>query len=67
MLVSYKWLNEYLDLSKVTAKELADRNVINWYRSRSSNKTNGWDEKIVVGEVKECVHILILTIYLFAK
>lgn len=25
MLVSYKWLNEYLDLSKVTAKELADQ------------------------------------------
>lgn len=25
MLVSYKWLNEYLDLSKVSAQELADK------------------------------------------
>lgn len=25
MLVSYKWLNKYLDLSAVTPKELADK------------------------------------------
>ena len=25
MLVSYKWLNEYLDLSEITPKELADK------------------------------------------
>ena len=45
MLVSYKWLNEYLDLSKITAKELADQMSLTGIESRSSNKTNGWDEK----------------------
>lgn len=33
MLVSYKWLNEYVNLSNVTPQELADQNVCDRYRS----------------------------------
>lgn len=34
MLVSYKWLNDYLNLDHVSATELADKNYFNWDRSR---------------------------------
>ena len=55
MLVSYKWLNEYLDLSKVTAKELADQMSLTGIEVEAVTKPMDGLKKIVVGEVKECV------------
>lgn len=55
MLVSYKWLNEYLDLSKVTAKELADQMSLTGIEVEAVTKPMDGMKKIVVGEVKECV------------
>lgn len=55
MLVSYKWLNEYLDLSKVTAKELADQMSLTGIEVEAATRPMDGLKKIVVGEVKECV------------
>ena len=55
MLVSYKWLNEYLDLSKVTAKELADQMSLTGIEVEAVTRPMDGMKKIVVGEVKECV------------
>ena len=55
MLVSYKWLNEYLDLSKVTAKELADQMSLTGIDVEAVTRQMDGLKKIVVGEVKECV------------
>ncbi|MCJ0587630.1 phenylalanine--tRNA ligase subunit beta, partial [Enterococcus cecorum] len=55
MLVSYKWLNEYLDLSKVTAKELADQMSLTGIEVEAVTRPMDGLKKIVVGEVKECV------------
>lgn len=54
MLVSYKWLSEYVDLTKVQPSELADK------MSRTGIEVEGIEvpkeglKKIVVGDVKEC-------------
>lgn len=54
MLVSYKWLSEYVDLTKVQPNELADK------MSRTGIEVEGVEvpkeglKKIVVGDVKEC-------------
>lgn len=55
MLVSYKWLNEYLDLSKATAKELADQMSLTGIEVEAVTRPMDGLKKIVVGEVKECV------------
>ena len=55
MLVSYKWLNEYLDLSKITAKELADQMSLTGIEVEAVTRPMDGMKKIVVGEVKECV------------
>lgn len=31
MFVSYRWLQEYVDIKDVTAQELADKNHEKWY------------------------------------
>lgn len=55
MLVSYKWLQEYLDLSKVPAKELADQMSLTGIEVEGVESPAEGLKKIVVGEVKECV------------
>ncbi|EOL46113.1 phenylalanyl-tRNA synthetase beta chain [Enterococcus phoeniculicola] len=54
MLVSYKWLNEYLDLSSVTPKELADKMSVTGIEVEGIDIPEEGLKKIVVGEVKEC-------------
>lgn len=55
MLVSYKWLSEYLDLSKVTPKELADTMSVTGIEVEGIEVPEEGLKKIVVGEVKECI------------
>ncbi|MBL1225080.1 phenylalanine--tRNA ligase subunit beta [Enterococcus sp. BWR-S5] len=55
MLVSYKWLSEYVDLSKVTPKELADTMSVTGIEVEGIEVPEEGLKKIVVGEVKECV------------
>ncbi|EOS7906588.1 phenylalanine--tRNA ligase subunit beta [Enterococcus hirae] len=55
MLVSYKWLNKYLDLSAVTPKELADKMSVTGIEVEGITVPEEGLKKIVVGEVKECV------------
>ena len=54
MLVSYKWLNEYLDLSAVTPKELADKMSVTGIEVEGINVPEEGLKKIVVGEVVAC-------------
>ncbi|ALS38163.1 phenylalanyl-tRNA synthetase beta chain [Enterococcus rotai] len=55
MLVSYKWLSEYLDLSKISAKELSDQMSLTGIEVEGVEVPEDGLKKIVVGEVKECV------------
>lgn len=55
MFVSYKWLNDYLDLSKVTPKELGDTMSITGIEVEGIEVLAEGLKKIVVGEVMECV------------
>jgi phenylalanyl-tRNA synthetase beta chain len=55
MLVSYQWLNEYLDLSKVSAKELGDIMSVTGIEVEGIQIPAAGLKKIVVGEVMECV------------
>ncbi|MBO0440229.1 phenylalanine--tRNA ligase subunit beta [Candidatus Enterococcus ikei] len=55
MLVSYKWLSEYLDLSKISAKELSDQMSLTGIEVEGVEVPEEGLKKIVVGEVKECV------------
>lgn len=55
MLVSYKWLNEYLDLSKVSPQELADKMSVTGIEVEAVEVPAEGLKKIVVGEVIECV------------
>ncbi|MCA5012722.1 MULTISPECIES: phenylalanine--tRNA ligase subunit beta [unclassified Enterococcus] len=55
MLVSYKWLSEYLDLSKISAKELSDKMSVTGIEVEGVEVPEDGLKKIVVGEVKECI------------
>lgn len=55
MIVSYKWLNEYLDLSNISAKELADQMSLTGIEVEGIEVKADGLKKIVVGEVKECI------------
>ena len=55
MLVSYKWLNKYVDLSAVTPKELADKMSVTGIEVEGITYPEEGLKKIVVGEVMECV------------
>lgn len=55
MLVSYKWLNQYVDLSAVTPQELADKMSVTGIEVEGIEVPEEGLKKIVVGEVKECV------------
>lgn len=55
MLVSYKWLNKYIDLSNVTPKELADKMSVTGIEVEGVIVPEEGLKKIVVGEVRECV------------
>lgn len=55
MLVSYKWLNELVDLSGVTADELADKMSRTGIEVEEVNVPSEGLKKIVVGDVKACV------------
>ena len=67
MLVSYKWLNRYVDLSNVTPKELADKMSVTGIEVEGVTVPEEGLKKIVVGEVKECVPHQILITFLFVK
>lgn len=54
MLVSYKWLNEYLDLSEITPKELADKMSVTGIEVEGIDVPEEGLKKIVVGEVTDC-------------
>ncbi|MGG5340879.1 phenylalanine--tRNA ligase subunit beta [Enterococcus sp. AZ192] len=55
MLVSYKWLSEYLDLSKISAKEVSDKMSVTGIEVEGVEVPEDGLKKIVVGEVKECI------------
>ncbi|OTP11987.1 phenylalanine-tRNA ligase beta subunit [Enterococcus sp. 10A9_DIV0425] len=55
MLVSYKWLNQYVDLSNVTPQELADKMSVTGIEVEGITQPSEGLKKIVVGEVKECI------------
>ncbi|MHC5267727.1 phenylalanine--tRNA ligase subunit beta [Enterococcus sp. LJL98] len=55
MLVSYKWLNEYLDLSKISPKELGDTMSITGIEVEGIEVPAEGLKKIIVGEVVDCV------------
>lgn len=55
MLVSYKWLNKYIDLSAVSPKELADKMSVTGIEVEGITVPEEGLKKIVVGEVMECV------------
>lgn len=55
MLVSYKWLNEYLDLSKISPKELGDTMSITGIEVEGIEVPAEGLKKIIVGEVMECI------------
>lgn len=55
MLVSYKWLSEFLDLKAVSAKELADQLSITGIEVEGIDYPQNGLKKVVVGEVLECV------------
>ncbi|GCF93629.1 phenylalanine--tRNA ligase beta subunit [Enterococcus florum] len=55
MLVSYKWLNEYVDVTSITPKELGDRLSLTGIEVEGLESPAEGLKKIVVGEVKECI------------
>lgn len=55
MLVSYKWLNELVDVSAITPDELADKLSRTGIEVEEVNVPESGLKKIVVGDVKECV------------
>ncbi|HET7579055.1 MAG TPA: phenylalanine--tRNA ligase subunit beta [Bacillales bacterium] len=54
MLVSYNWLNEYVDTSGVSAEELADKITIAGIEVDAVHDMNRGANGVVVGYVKEC-------------
>lgn len=55
MLVSYKWLSEYVDLAEWTPKALADKMSVTGIEVEGTETPEEGLKKIVVGEVMECV------------
>lgn len=55
MFVSYKWLNEYVDLKGITPQELADRLSLTGIEVEGVEVPENGLKKIVVGDVKECI------------
>lgn len=55
MLVSYKWLSEYVDLSEVTPEALADKLSRTGIEVEEVHPLDEGLKKIVVGHVEECV------------
>lgn len=55
MLVSYKWLNEYLDLTAIAPKDLADKMSVTGIEVEGITVPEEGLKKIVVGEVVECI------------
>lgn len=55
MLVSYKWLSEYIDLKNITATELADKMSRTGIEVENVEVPEEGLKKIVVGAVKECI------------
>jgi phenylalanyl-tRNA synthetase beta chain len=55
MLVSYKWLNEFVDLDGVTPNELADKMSVTGIEVEGVTVPEMGLKNLVVGEVVECV------------
>lgn len=55
MLVSYKWLNEYLDLTQISPKELGDKMSVTGIEVEGIEVPAAGLKKIVVGKVEKCV------------
>lgn len=54
MLVSYKWLNELIDIKDITPDELSDKMSRSGIEVEEVNVAKEGLKKIVVGDVKEC-------------
>ena len=54
MLVSYKWLQEYIDLTGVSADELAEKITKSGIEVEGVEKLNEGLSGVVVGHVLEC-------------
>lgn len=54
MLVSYNWLKDYLDLSNITAAELADKFTLGGLEVETAEELGANLENLVVGEVLTC-------------
>ena len=54
MKVSYEWLADYIDLTGVTAEELAEQMTRSGIEIDAVDNRNKGISKIVVGEVKTC-------------
>jgi phenylalanyl-tRNA synthetase beta chain len=54
MLVSYKWLQEYIDLEGVTAEELAEKITKSGIEVEGVEKLNEGLKGVVIGHVLEC-------------
>lgn len=55
MLVSYKWLNEYVDIKEISPKDLADHLSLTGIEVEGLHQPETGLKKIVVGDVKECI------------
>lgn len=55
MLVSYKWLNEYLDLTQISPQELGDKMSVTGIEVEGIEVPAEGLKKIVVGKVEKCV------------
>ncbi|MDR0846164.1 MAG: phenylalanine--tRNA ligase subunit beta [Lactobacillales bacterium] len=55
MLVSYKWLSELLDLSKIPASDIADKMSLTGIEVESVTRLEDGLKSIVAGRVLECV------------
>lgn len=67
MLVSYKWLNRYVDLSNVTPKELADKMSVTGIEVEGVTVPEEGLKKSLSVKSRNAYHIQILITFLFVK
>ncbi len=67
MLVSYKWLNRYVDLSNVTPKELADKMSVTGIEVEGITVPEEGLKKSLSVKSRNVYHIQILITFLFVK
>lgn len=67
MLVSYKWLNRYVDLSNVAPKELADKMSVTGIEVEGIAVPEEGLKKSLSVKSRNAYHIQILITFLFVK